>query len=143
MLIITPFLKNIFKRFNCRYSEIFQNTPTFPRNLTGSEKSHIQGASGHTLQSSPLLPYFNSSTTENILKSDFDNTDDSKTETENGDSRRKDADDVKETGTNKTSLFLFSQKDDLKKKELKNPSNSIFNKSSSEIELAEKLDEKK
>ncbi|KAL4003017.1 hypothetical protein ACH3XW_5900 [Acanthocheilonema viteae] len=121
------------------------NSP-LPRHLTNSEKCHIKTTSNQTSQSSSLSPFFNTSAAENILKRSSDSRDDSKAETESGSSQKKSTDDVKETGNNKIPLFLFGQKDDLKKNELnelqKNPSNLIFNKSSSEKEVVEKIDEK-
>lgn len=97
-----------------------------------------------TLRSSPLSSFFNTPTAENVVKGDFDSKDNSKIETENGGLQKKDTKDVKEKGSNKIPLFLFSQKDDLKKNEaVKNPLNLIFVKSSPEKGLVEKFDEKK
>ncbi|CAG9530227.1 unnamed protein product [Cercopithifilaria johnstoni] len=119
------------------------NSPV-PRHLTSSENCHIKTASNQTSQSSPLLPFFNASMAENILKRGFDSRDNSKTEAENGGFQNKGVDDVKEIGSSKIPLFLFGQKSDLKKNELiKNPSNVVFTKSTPEEGLVEKLDEKR
>ncbi|VDO56580.1 unnamed protein product [Onchocerca flexuosa] len=94
--------------------------------------------------SSPFSSPLNSSATETIFKKDFNNKDDSKTKIGNGGFQKKDMDNVKETNTNKTPLFLFSQENNSKKNELPtNPPNFVFNKSSSEKELAENSSEKK
>lgn len=121
---------------------MFQNS-SIPRNLTGPEKC-CKTVSNETSQSSSLSPLFNTSMPENVLKRNFDSRDDSKTESENGHFQKNSVDDVKETGSGKIPLFLFGQKDDLKKNEpVKYPSNLVFSKPSPEKGLVEKLDEKK
>ncbi|VDM94304.1 unnamed protein product [Onchocerca ochengi] len=120
------------------------NTPISPRYSTSSEKCHIKTTPNQIALSPPLSSSLNSSFAKTIFKKDFNNKDDSKTKIGNGGFQKKDMDDVKETSTNKTPLFLFSQENNSKKNELlTNPPNFVFNKSSSEKELAEKSNEKK